>query len=430
MKKNLNEFTERFFSTTLEFRVRLFNILALAATLMCAVVFVLAIVSGSDWTSALLCFISIFFSAGMLVYSQKTGKYKHCYYITIITVFFVIFPLIFFADGGYHSGMSNFFLFAVVFTVLMLEKVEAIIVSTLEIIMFLGISIYSYFNPQSVTYFTTEEQFLSDVLIDFLCASIVCGTVIFFHIREYREQQRQLADKNKELQRHNEAKSTFLTTVAHEIKNPLTAITVTAQDAIELIGEDPQDLELIRKNLHTVKRVVVNIDRILMDLMDTVSIEQGRLALSLESISLEDVIQEGVAVLSAEFKVKKNEIAYELEEVPLVTADYARLLQVVINLLSNSNKHTRNGKITIGLNEIDGIQAVTISDTGTGMAEKIKKEVFKGYVSMSEDYWRHGIGLYICHQIITAHEGAIEIESEEGRGTSVTFRLPKRGEVL
>ena len=70
---------------------------------------------------------------------------------------------------------------------------------------------------------------------------------------------------------------------------------------------------------------------------------------------------------------------------------------------------------------------VSVEDTGEGMSEKIKKNAFKGYVSTSKYYWRHGIGLYICHQIVEAHGGKIWIQSKIGKGTKITFSLPEKG---
>ena len=97
-------------------------------------------------------------------------------------------------------------------------------------------------------------------------------------------------------------------------------------------------------------------------------------------------------------------------------------------MLSNSIQHTKNGIITITLQKHDSVQIVSISDNGNGMDEKIKNKAFEGYVSVSRDYWRHRIGLFVCHQIIEAHGGKIWIESELGRGTTVSFTLPSEEE--
>ena len=71
-----------------------------------------------------------------------------------------------------------------------------------------------------------------------------------------------------------------------------------------------------------------------------------------------------------------------------------------------------------------GEQIVVIADNGEGMKEELQEQVFKGYISSDKEYWRHGIGLYVSHQIIEAHGGRIWIESKLGEGTTVTFTLP------
>ena len=94
--------------------------------------------------------------------------------------------------------------------------------------------------------------------------------------------------------------------------------------------------------------------------------------------------------------------------------------------MSNAVQHTQDGVITISLFQGEEEQVVSVADTGEGMQEKIRREVFKGYVSENEEYWRHGIGLYVSHQIIESHDGTIHIESKLGEGTAVTFALPDR----
>lgn len=313
------------------------------------------------------------------------------------------------------------FIFAVLFTVLMLTGVKALLVSLAEIAEYIAVCVIGYLNPQLVTWFHTDAEMLTDILITTTAVSISCGAVLFLHLREYESQRKQLAEQNELLKRHDEVKSVFLTTVAHEIKNPLNAINLHARDTFELLDEPCPEIETMKENQRTIEKMVVRIDRIVVELMDTVAIEQGRLALDISSVRLSQLLREGAQTVS----FGNNEAVFKLDEsLPPIRADYARIIQVITNLLSNSIQHTQNGVITITLERQGSNQLVSVADNGEGMSEEIKEKAFEGYVSVSREYWRHGIGLFVCHQIIEAHGGKIWIDSELGRGTKVSFTLP------
>ncbi len=418
------DFLQRFFNNQLDFRVRLFNVLAFSAAIMNILTFIATIVNKEHPIAMLICFSSSLFAFGMLIYSQKSGNYNLCYNITIIGVFFIVFPIIFFTGGGYDGGMPFYFIFAVVFTILMLEGKNAIITTILEILLYIGLCLFAYYNPHYVVRLKDEATIVFDTVIGLTIVSVVCAVVLYIHLNEYSRQRTQISLQNQKLLRYDQAKSTFLTTVAHEVKNPLAAISITSHDTLEMLNEQPQDIELLKSNLRTIGNVVLRIDRILVDLMDTVSIEQGRLSLSLSLVDIEDVLREAVATLSSDIKSKGNIIIWDIDSLPPIQGDFDRLIQVVINLLSNSVKHTEKGRITLSLKARNDSYRVSISDTGKGMSEKIRQDVFKGYVSLDKDYWRHGIGLYVSHQIITAHNGTIDIVSQIGQGTTVSFNLP------
>ena len=116
------------------------------------------------------------------------------------------------------------------------------------------------------------------------------------------------------------------------------------------------------------------------------------------------------------------------DRLPPILADYARIMQVITNILSNSLRHTQNGIINITLQKQGENQLVSISDNGGGMSAEMKAKALDGYVSVSKEYWRHGIGLYVCNRIVEAHGGKIWIESELGKGTTVSFTLPRSEE--
>ena len=413
------------FSPTLDFRVRLFNILALGGTTISLIMAFLSLATGS-WGNVLINLALVLISGGLFLYSYYSGRYQRCYLITIAVIFLILFPVMFFTSGGYHGGMPAFFVFAIIFTVLMLEKHRALIVSVLELLLYLVLCLIAYFFPDTVTPFSTEADRLADILMAFISVSVVCGIVLYFHLKEYNQQQLLLEEQNQRLRQYDNAKSTFLTTVAHEIKNPLNSISLHARDTSELLHEEPLDFALMQENLRTIEQSVMRIDRIVLDLMDTVSIEQGRLALSLVPSDLEALLHSVEKDFCSHPSQKNNQLILKIQSgLPEISADPERLIQVVSNLISNAERHTRNGTITISLYGEPKWQTICVSDTGSGISEEMRKNALKGYVSADKDYWRHGIGLYVCHQIITAHGGKIWIESKEGKGTRVFFSLPE-----
>lgn len=424
MYAKIKNFTARIFDSGIDFRIRLFTVLAIAGVGISAATLILNIIT-EMWTSVILSALLTLLSAGLLIFTYKTGKYQIGYTVTIVTIFMIFFPMLFFASGGYKSGMPSMFIFAVLFTVLMLDGIKALLVSLAEISEYIAVSVIGYLNPQLVTWFHTDAEMLTDILVTTAAVSISCGIVLFMHLREYESQRKQLADQNEQLKRHDEVKSVFLTTVAHEIKNPLNAINLHARDTFELLDEPQPEIETMKENQKTIEKMVVRIDRIVVELMDTVAIEQGRLTLDISSVRLSQLLREAAETCFGKNNTGDNKLVFNLDEnLAPIQADYARIIQVITNLLSNSMQHTKNGIITITLRQQDSNQLVSVSDNGEGMRDEIKEKAFDGYVSVSREYWRHGIGLFVCHQIIEAHGGKIWIESELGKGTAVSFTLP------
>ena len=357
-----------------------------------------------SWGNVLINFALVAISGGLFLYSYYSGKYQRCYLITIVVIFLLVFPVMFFTSGGYRGGMPAFFVFAIIFTVLMLEKRRALIVSLLEILLYMGLCLVAYHFPDTVTPFATEADRLADILLAFVSVSIVCGSVLYFHLKEYNQQQLLLEEQNLRLR----------------------SISLHARDTSELLEEEPLDFSLMQENLRTIEQSVMRIDRIVLDLMDTVSIEQGRLALSLVPSDLSGLLYSVKKDYCSHPSPKNNQLVLTTQSgLPEISADPERLIQVVTNLISNAERHTQNGTITISLTGEPGWQTICVSDTGTGMSEEMQKNALKGYVSADKDYWRHGIGLYVCHQIITAHGGKIWLKSKEGEGTQVFFSLPE-----
>ena len=422
----MTDIRTKLFGHTLDFRIRLFNILALGGVIV-SLFTVLISITMEMWQTAAVAAFLVVLSISLILFTQKTGKYRIAYHVTIVTIFMIFIPMMFFTSGGHRSGMPTVFLFAVLFTVLMLDGKNGIFISFLEIAEYAAVFVFAYLHPEYVTHFDSEVQVLIDVIFANTCVSLICGVVLYFHLKEYDRQREQLRIQNEKLTRYDASRLTFLTTVSHEIKNPLNAINLYAHDTIEMMDEAQIDTQEIKKNQQIIENMVRRIDRILMDLKDTVAIEQGRLSLSLAPLNLEELFVEISQTYFGKNNTSGNNLVLDLEHnLPLIEADYARLTQVVTNLLSNAIQHTKNGVITISLYKKGNEQIAVVSDNGEGMSEDLKKDVFHRYVSSGEEYWRHGIGLYVCNQIIEAHGGRIWLESRLNQGTSVAFTLPDK----
>ena len=150
MKKELTQFISRYFGPVLDFRVRLFNVLAMGGTVISLAMALFGIATDAGLGNIAVNFISAALSYALLCYSQRTGRYQLCYFITIVAIFLGMFPILFFTAGGYKSGMPSFFVFAVAFTILMLEGKKAIVMSVLETILYLSICLIAFRYPQLV----------------------------------------------------------------------------------------------------------------------------------------------------------------------------------------------------------------------------------------------------------------------------------------
>lgn len=428
IKSCIQTIKKEFFNPLLDFRIRLFHILAFGGITVSFLTILISVIT-NIWESAFISFLLFSISIFLVLFTQKTMKYQIAYGITIVVIFMILLPFMFFTSGAHQSGMPSIFLLAVLFTILMMKGKKAILISFIEILEYSFICLFAYFHPEWVIHYETEWQVLMDILFAFTCVSFICGLVLYFYLKEYEKQKELLQEQNEKLKKYDASRSTFLTTVSHEIKNPLNAIQVHAIDTMELLQEKRLDRKTMTQNQEVISHMVMRINRIVTDLKDTVAIEKGLLSLSLSKVKLEALVNEVVNTYFSKNNVNHNELELKIETLEPILIDAARIVQVITNLLANALQHTKNGCISIKVYRKNNDQYITITDNGEGMSEMVRKKVFQGYTSDTQEPWRHGIGLYVSHQIIKAHGGKMWISSTLNQGTTITFSLPKRNEL-
>jgi signal transduction histidine kinase len=248
--------------------------------------------------------------------------------------------------------------------------------------------------------------------------------------RVLAESEAQLRRQNVELERLNRVKSEFISIAAHELRTPMTSIVGYLDMIAEgRLGELPADLKRpmasLRRNAHRLRRLVE-------DLLDASRIDSGRVSLVRQAVSLGDIVAAVIDEMRPFVVGKHQTVVTQVSSTAPIDGDADKLHQVVSNLVANSWKYTpEGGEIRLSVDS-DGDSAVLrVWDNGIGIPEALRSRIFepfsdvhtaKHHTSIGPD--SAGLGLYIARGIVELHGGSIAVDSEEGRFSEFTVRLP------
>ncbi|MGD8641050.1 MAG: ATP-binding protein [Gammaproteobacteria bacterium] len=249
---------------------------------------------------------------------------------------------------------------------------------------------------------------------------------------ERQIQQQELRAAKDSAESANKTKSAFLANMSHELRTPLNAIIgyseMLSEEASVSKDEDSlEDLEKIKMSGHHLLTLI-------NDVLDLSKIEAGRMEFVFEDFDIEPVINEISATILPSVGKNNNqlEVNLDLPDGKKIHADKMRFKQVLFNLLSNANKFTQHGTITINvhaaLQQDAEFLSIEVKDTGIGMTPDQMSRVFEAFTqadpSISKEYGGTGLGLAISQRICMLMEGEITVDSVEGVGSSFTVLLP------
>ncbi len=247
-------------------------------------------------------------------------------------------------------------------------------------------------------------------------------------VKRYAEQ---LEQANIHLQEVDRLKSVFLASMSHELRTPLNSI--IGFTGIILQGMSGEVNEEQRKQLTMVKNSASHLLSLINDVLDISRIEAGKVELTVEEFSLNDVVREVVETLSSAASEKGLELLTEVPEGITLSSDRRRIKQVLMNLASNAVKFTDQGSVKIAARVPgDGNLEIRVVDTGIGIKQEDMDKLFQPFqridVSLTERYEGTGLGLYLSKKLLALLGGDIWAESEYGRGSEFAFTIPLRYE--
>jgi PAS domain S-box-containing protein len=255
---------------------------------------------------------------------------------------------------------------------------------------------------------------------------IVSGIVVDITKRKHAELE--MENAKIEAETANRTKSEFLATMSHELRTPLNSI-IGFSDILldQSFGElNEEQTKYVGNVLKSGKHLLELINSIL----DISKVEAGKIELHYEMFYLDDVFREVKTIISPQAAKKSINLQIDpAENIPKIRADKGKIKQILYNLLSNAIKFTpEGGNVRIIPSTSEDMVHVAVEDTGIGIAESDRDKLFKPFVQLdstsNREYEGTGLGLALINKFIELHSGSLEVESEEGKGSTFTFSIP------
>ena len=231
-------------------------------------------------------------------------------------------------------------------------------------------------------------------------------------------------DMSMKIKQSEKMKSEFISSVSHELRTPLTAINGWAET---IMNGEVRDASDVKKGMGIIVSEARRLTNMVEELLEFSRIEDGRFTLSVEPMDIKAELEDAVYTYTEFFRREGITLTHTdcEEEFPPIPGDPERMRQVFCNLLDNAAKHGGSGKrIDTAIRREGDAAVITIRDYGPGIPEEelphVKYKFYKG----SSKARGSGIGLAVCEEIVTRHNGRLNIGNAEGGGCIVTIRLP------
>ncbi|MDP2815466.1 MAG: ATP-binding protein, partial [Rectinemataceae bacterium] len=243
---------------------------------------------------------------------------------------------------------------------------------------------------------------------------------------DLRENVRRLEDAIERVRKEDEAKSRFIATLAHELRNPLAPL----MSSLEILKLAPPSAQQTSELANGMTDHMRTMRRLLDDLLDISRISREKLLLQKERVDLNAIITQSARAVDRLMNERSHTLVLDLPDTAIMfEADPVRLEQVFVNLLNNAAKYTEpGGTITVGAKVAQEFVTVSVVDTGIGMDENLLEHVFEAFFQIEQPGKMHaglGIGLSLTKNLVEMHGGTIEAKSAGvDQGSEFMVRLP------
>lgn len=359
--------------------------------------------------------------------------------VILISIDFIIFPLMYFACGGILSAMPIWMTLGAVFIWILLDGIPCYVMFAVDVLVNIACFLVEVNMPQLVIGFNSEQAAVLDNIIGVVMVSFVIGALFMYQRIVYEKQRKMLEEQeeklsvaNEDLAHASEAKSAFLANMSHEIRTPINA--VLGMD--EMILRECDD-ETIRKYATDIDSAGHQLLAIINDILDFSKIESGKMEIHPAEYELYSIANDCFNMINMR-AVKKN-LAFSISndaDIPsYLVGDEIRVRQIIMNLLTNAVKYTKDGSVKLNLYysviDEDNINLIIeVTDSGVGIAPENIDKLFDSFKRIDEKANRSiegtGLGLTITKKFIDLMGGTISVQSKLHVGSTFTVIIPQK----
>lgn len=444
--KQLKKIFGYFFRDELTIKHKLVNVILGCALLVQFPGLIISALVGTDLWGILTQFLMLLVIAVVLYWTNRFPDSPIPPIVIAVVGNIIVFPIMYFACGGYGTGIVMWMLFGAVFTWLLVDVKWGIVISLVNFVLFTGCLHVEKVYPQYVSYLANRNDEITDTSIAFAFVTIIFGIIFKYQTYVYekqamalRETDEALRELNEELEEANlrlaaasEAKSSFLANMSHEIRTPINA--VLGMD--EMILRECKDKQIL-EYANDIDSAGHQLLSLVNDILDFSKIESGKMELHPVEYEMFSIMNDCYNMIY--MRAKRKDLKFSIENDPQIPAflygDEVRIRQIIMNLLTNAVKYTKDGSVTLKFDfentDEDNINLIiSVKDTGIGISEDDQKYLFDSFKRIDEKTNRNiegtGLGLSITKKFTDMMGGTIGVDSVLYEGSTFTVTIPQK----